>query len=409
MRRFLVLLIAALIVPGIVPAANPENIDSSPTHKIDVSKAVDTGTGESIYKITAEMPSSSISGLSFHVSSNADNRWSLSRETEGELKYGYFEYQGRQSDITTRIGRQQITNSLLYSDLDGIAVHSQFDSTLDASLFAGSPALQTDEITPTEGTTYGAYILYRKSRYHFRLTYQNIHYSAARQQAAGLTFRSELPFKLNLSGRNQYIEDTTPQNTYYYRLGLGQLWIKPLVSLLLSNTYAPEVALIAGKDDEDSFLGASLSFNSLPSVTIEFNAKGYDLVGAAETANSYYYSTNIKWHRPSTRPSKCYIGGETGIMVSDSEAEEYYLVRLYSGWENTGDVPFIDSFNTALTYKEYEQLSSDEDKEILLSFGCAKKLLDDNFSIKLKGLISQAPDEEDNLQGGISFDYHFAN
>ncbi len=408
MRRFLgLLLLVAMIGPPHVLAQELESqlSDQSGTNQIDVSKAVNEGTGESVYSVIAEVPSERFSGLSFHVSSSRDEQWSFSEPGEGELKYGFFEYQGLQSSFKTRIGRQELTRSTLYNRLDGININTHINQAFDATFFAGSPAYDSNEIDVAERATVGGYLIYAKNNRQLAIAYQKINAKADEQEAAELGFRAPLPFQLKLSGQNNFNKESSPQRTYNYRLDFAASWLTPLASRLQINKFAPSLALTAGRDDIDSYIGTILSFQPKEKVTVELNARGYDLLAGEDAAEMYYYSTQVSLKSCPEND----IGAETGAMLGATDGEQYLLLRLFYNWQDLDYVPMIDFINTDITYKNYMQPASDDDKAISLSLDCGKRLLGETLLVKLSGNYSQAPDEDSILEGGIRFDYHFQN
>ena len=408
MRRFIgLLLLVAMIGLTHVLAQELESqtSDSAGINQIDVSKEVKEGTRGFVYTVIAEIPSERFSGLSFHVSSSKDDQWRLAEQGEGELQYGYFEYQGRQSYINTRLGRQQLTYSTLYNRLDGINISSYINKSFAATFYAGSPAYDANEIAVEERATIGGYLLFAQDKRQLTIAYQKINAKDDNQEATALGFRMPLPLNLKFSGHTNFTKGVTLERTHSYRLDFGSALLKPLSAMFQIENLAPVLALTSGKDDIDSYLGTIVSLQPREKVSLELIARGYELFAGEDDARRYYYSTQVSFKSGSAND----VGAETGAMVSTIGSEQYVLLRVFYNQQKLDDVPVIDFINTDITYKDYTQPSSNDDKAVSLSFGCGKRLLGNALLVKLSGNYSQVPDADNILEGGIRFDYHFQN
>lgn len=355
-------------------------------------------------------------GLSFHLYGwgrwdVADNNY-YEDSTDGELLYGYLEYNGEKANLRTRLGRQYIFSGVANETVDGLSVRSDLGQYFSASVYAGLPVAYADSNGRDGDSVFGGRIAnHMPGWYDVGLSYQKVRSdSEDAEEKAGLDLSAYLPYAVNLYGFSAYNLDSEEwsEHSYELRFAAGSVQLRPYFQHFQYDDYfatsaegANPFPSLASSGEELSILGAEATLPAGDSWTLIANVKQYDYDVLNDTA--LYYSGRAIW----TSDNANQIGSEVGIMDGDEERNQYVLFRVFGDWQQLPEMLPFGYLSSELVYVDYEQPIYGEDSSLFMSLGVGRMFFDDALECKLSADFSQDPYYDEDLRGMLSFSYRF--
>jgi hypothetical protein len=357
-----------------------------------------------------------VPGLAFYL--NAWGRWDMAdnnyfREaTDGELLYGYLEYRGEQAQFNARFGRQQVFEGVANDAVDGLKFSSDLGRYFSGSVYAGQPAALDSEQGRSGDSIYGGHLVHHMiGWYDLGLSYKKIRNNSNDvEEMAGVDLSAYLPHGINLYGFSAYNLDTEDWGEHSYELDftIGPVSLRPYYQKFQYEDYFGTTAILvnpfrflAGTGEELQVGGADLTMPVGDSWTLAAKAKHYDYKVLDDT--SQYISGQATW----SSEGRTQIGAELGYMNGDAAQNDYYLVRLFSYWDQLPDSLPLSFVSGDLIYVGYDQEIYGKDSSLFVSMGAGRKFLKEALEIKLSGDYSCDPYFDGDLRGMLTASYSF--
>ncbi len=406
MKSIFLLILLLSIATGSLRAAESQFQTETVLTYFDTPASSLYTTGNTVYAFQADVSPQAGPGLSFHI-----NGKGLMTQTDGrrhndisqaELELGYLEYRGDRAGFNARLGRQYIHEGTLVNVIDGMKIQSSLGNYFSASMFGGQPANIYNAGEQIAASTYGGRLT-NFSRWHrFSLSYQKFESSETIEEVGGLNLKTNLPAGLTLTGQSYYDMINHIERSRDLRLSFSKRWISPLLRLLKRDTSKQDnspLAIVAGNNQDFSYLGTELSLPATSRAKLFLNIKNYDYV--VEDNSARYYSSRLHW----TASTKDYMGAETGFMQSRSRNNNYQIIRLYGHWTPSTNLFPFDNISSEATLINFPHREAGANKSVFMSFRCGKNLFDDQWQMGFSGNVNRAGDQETSLLGLVTLSY----
>ena len=296
MKSIFLLILLLSIATGSLRAAESQFQTETVLTYFDTPASSLYTTGNTVYAFQADVSPQAGPGLSFHI-----NGKGLMTQTDGrrhndisqaELELGYLEYRGDRAGFNARLGRQYIHEGTLVNVIDGMKIQSSLGNYFSASMFGGQPANIYNAGEQIAASTYGGRLT-NFSRWHrLSLSYQQFESSETIEEVGGLNLKTTLPAGLTLTGQSYYDMINHIERSRDLRLSFSKRWISPLLRLLKRDTSKQDnspLAIVAGNNQDFSYLGTELSLPATSRAKLFLNIKNYDYV--VEDNSARYYSS----------------------------------------------------------------------------------------------------------------------
>ena len=355
-------------------------------------------------------------GMAFHMygwgrSDFADNNY-YSDATTGELLYGYLEYRNEQAHFNAKLGRQHLFEGVTNEAVDGLRLSSDLGQFFTGSIYAGQPVGLDDTQGRSGDILYGVHLIHHMiGQYDLGLSYKRIKNDSREvEEMAGLDLSAYLPFGIDLYGFSAYnlANDGWAEHSYDLNFTIGPVSMRPYYQKFQYDDYFGTTAkvvnpfsFLANTDEKLQVVGTDLTLPVGESWTMTAKAKHYDYDVLDET--SQYYAYQSTWSGEGANQ----IGTEFGFMNGDTARNSYYLVRLFTYWDQIADFWPISFISTDLVYVVYDTAIYNEDQSLFLSLGVGKKFVDEKLELKLSADYSQDPYFDNDLRGMLTASYHF--
>jgi len=365
-------------------------------------------------QIDAETPNEP--GLAFHL--YGWGRWDMADngyytdDTAGELLYGYLEYTHAQARFNARFGRQSIFEGVANEVVDGLRLSSDLGRYFSVSLYGGQPAALAEENGRDGDSIFGGRLAnHLAGWYDLGLSYKKIRSdSDDAEEMTGVDLSLYLPAGINLYGFSAYNNVTGDwgEHSYELRFTLGPLTVRPFYQQFNYEDYfgtgansANPFRFLAGTGEELTVVGGDLLLSVGDAWNLVGKVKHYDYEVLDDT--SQFYSIQSTW----SGEGHSQVGGELGYMKGDVAQNDYYLVRLFTYWDQVSEACPLDFVSGDLVYVGYDQKIYDEDSSLFISLGLGKKFLDDALVLKVSGDYSVDPYFDNDLRGMLTASYRF--
>ncbi len=337
----------------------------------------------------------------------------FTRDTAGELLYGYVEYADERNDLDLRLGRQHIFAGVSNESLDGLSASGSLSPYFFLSAYAGYPVSQNQENGYGGDSLIGGRIehhwgtIYKVGSSYKRM----VNNGNQASETLGLDMSFALPGEVNLHGFSNRNLDTDQwaEHSYDLRANLFNFRINSFFQRFQYKDYfsrgnstgGPFRYLVGTEETLTVFGGDILWHESLQwESAFEVKNYSYDKRGGA----SQFFSGQLTWHNGDDLSK---IGGEIGYMNGDTAETKYMLARGFVYWDL-----FIENLPTSfvsydLLFVSYDQNINGEDSSLFTSLGFGSKFLDDNLSVALTIDYSIDPYFDSDFRGILLTSYKF--
>jgi len=331
---------------------------------------------------------------------------------DGELMYGYLEYNRTDYSLNFKLGRQHVMTGVINDSLDGVGVQSALTPYFKFAVYGGSPVELSSESGRAGDSIWGGRVAgHRGAAYEVGFSYKNI-YSDGQddEEYAGFDLFAELPLNINFFGFSSYNLDTRGwgEHLYELRFDVGDFYFRPFYQRYryedLFNTKdnsANPFRFLADTGEILSVLGSDVSWRRFNQVDLgaKFNYYDYDLRDDA----AFYVEANATWHLNAlTR-----IGGQLGRMNGDTSETSYLLTRAFFYWNMPSNLSRLGFITGDAMYVNYDQAIYGQDYSLWLSLGCGLRFFDDAMQVKLSGDWSNGPFFDSDLGGQLKIEYTY--
>lgn len=356
-------------------------------------------------------------GLAFHMygwgRADLANNDYYADDTEGELLYGYLEYTRKEARFNARLGRQQVFEGVANDAVDGVRFSSDLGRYFSGSLYAGQP-VALDIVSGSSGDSiYGGRLASHLAPwYDLGLSYKQISNDGdIADEKTGVDLSAYLPYDVSLYGLSSYNLESEGwgEHSYELRFPLGPVALRPYFQEFQYEDYfstgvnsAGPFRFLAGTAERLRVGGADLTLPVGEAWVLVAKAKHYDYEVFDDS--SQYSGAQASW---STGTGHSQIGGEFGYMNGDKAQNDYYLVRLFSYWDQLPTGSPVGFVSGDMVFVGYDQAIYGEDSSLFISLGVGKKFLDDTLELKLSADYSNDPYFDQDLRGMLTASYRF--
>jgi len=355
-------------------------------------------------------------GLAFHLygwgrADLADNDY-FKDSTAGELLYGYLEYSQKQARFNARLGRQYVFEGVANESLDGLRLSSDLGKYFSGSVYAGQQVALASVNGRSGDSIYGGRLVnHMAGLYDLGLSYKKIRNdSEDAEEVTGFDMSVYLPHNVNLYGSSSFnlLTDSWAEHSYELTASVGPVSIRPYFQRFQYEDYfgtgansANPFRFLADSNEQLVVLGSDLTLKVNEAWTLVGKGKNYDYQKLNDS--SQYYAAQATW----SGEEHSQIGAEIGFMVGDTAQNDYYLVRIFTYWDQLTETCPVDFISSDLVYVGYDQSIYGEDSSLFLSLGTGKKFMDDALELKLSADYSNDPYFDQDLRGMLTASYRF--
>jgi len=333
-------------------------------------------------------------------------------QAEGELLYGYLQYQSVEKGIIARLGRQAVVAGVTNESLNGLYLKTSFNPAVDLSVFAGTPVSLDDTEGSGGDSIYGGRLGLRlAARYNIGLSYKMIRNdSTDAEEFAGVDFGLSFN-KFFINGASSYnlITEDFAEHSYEALFSFAKTRFTLFYQLYAFEDYfgtgannANPFRIMAQTSEELSTYGLDITRNITGSVEAGFKLarNDYDL---GEASN--YGALILAWHGKDLSG----IGGEIGLSDGGQNGQnDMFMARFYAYKEITGN-KLLDQLSCDLLYAKYGEPIYGEDTSIFASIAGSRKVMVDNLRLKLSADYESGPYFDNDFRGMVSLIYFYKN
>ncbi|MBU0484753.1 MAG: hypothetical protein KKB30_09605 [Proteobacteria bacterium] len=334
--------------------------------------------------------------------------------TDGEVLYGYLEYSKKEARFNAKLGRQHVFEGVANETLDGLRISSDLGRYFSGSLYGGQQVAMSDEQGRSGDSIYGGRLSHHLiGRYALGVSYKKItNDSEDAEEMTGVDLAAYLPYDVNLFGNSTYNFESEDwaEHSYEMRATFGQLAVRPYFQKFKYDDYFATGANSAGPfrfladSGEELTVGGgdfTLSLDSTWVLVGKFKHYTYEVLDDA----SPYYGAQATW----SGEKHCQIGGEVGYMNGEVAQNDYYLVRLFTYWDQLPAILPIGFVSADVVYVGYDKPIYEEDNSLFVSLGAGKKFMEDALELKLSGDYSSDPYFDQDVRGMLTASYRFGH
>jgi hypothetical protein len=333
-------------------------------------------------------------------------------QADGELLYGYLQYQSVEKGIIARLGRQAVVAGVAKESLNGLYLKAAFNTAIDLSVYGGSPVSLDDTDGHDGDSIYGGRLGFRlAARYNFGVSYKKIkNDSTDAEEMAGVDIGLSFD-KLFITGASSYnlITEGFAEHSYEALFSYTENRFNLFYQHYAFEDYfgtgannANPFRIMAQTSEKLTTYGLDMTHNFSDSVEGGFKLarNDYDLGNA-----SNYGALVVDWHGEDLTG----IGGEFGVSRGgENDRNDMLLARIYGYKEITGN-RLIDQLSCDLLYAKYGESIYGEDTSIFVSLAGSRKIVIDNLRLKLSADYESGPYFDNDFRGMVSLIYLYSN
>jgi len=355
-------------------------------------------------------------GLSFHLYGwgryDFNHSGSYDDNPDGELIYGYLEYNQPDYSLNLKVGRQHLMTGIINNSIDGIGIQSALTPYFKFSVFGGSPVGLSSEPGRSADSIYGGRVAgHRGADYEIGFSYKKKNSDGEKdEELAGFDLFAELPLNINFFGFSSYNLDTRGwgQHLYEFRFDIADFGFRPSYQRYRYEDFfntqdnsANPFRFLADTGEILSVVGSDVVWHRFSQVDIgaKFNYYDYDLRDDA----ALYVEANANWYLNGLTQ----VGGQLGRMNGDTDDTRYMLSRAFFYWNMPANLSRLGFVTGDVMYVYYDKNRYGHDSSLWLSLGGGWRFLDDAMQIKLSGDWSNDPYFQSDLRGLLKIEYNY--
>jgi hypothetical protein len=332
-------------------------------------------------------------------------------QADGELLYGYLQYQSAEKGITARFGRQAVFAGVANESLSGILLQASLSPSMSLSVYAGQPVSLESTAGRSGDFIYGGRFGFRLAgRQNIGVSYKMVRNDSTDAEEMvgmdfGLSFNS-----LFLTGASSYnlLSSGFAEHSYEALFAAEKIRYSLFYQHFAFEDYfgteannANPFRILAQSSEELTSYGLEITRSATETIEggIKLARNDYELADA-----SYYGALVASWHGTDLSG----IGGEFGLSKGDNDQNNMMLARLYGYQEMPGNL-FLDLISLDLLFAMYDQEIYGEDTSIFVSAAASRKILNKNLRLKVSADYESGPYFDNDFRGLLSFIYQYSN
>jgi|GEM_PF-440060 len=329
---------------------------------------------------------------------------------DGELLYGYLEYNRSDYGLNLKLGRQHIFDGIINSSIDGLGIKSSLTPYLSLSFYGGSPvALSSDNGRAGDSFWGGRIAAHLGSRYELGLSYMLENSDGVKDgEKVGVDLYLMLPGDIYLRGQSAYNLDTRGWGEHFVEAGLdvGDFHLRPVFERYQFIDYfnkkdnsADPFRFLADTDEILTVLGGDVLWRRFGQVDLGAKILHYSYDQRDDDA--MYYEGNLAWYvNGHTR-----IGGQIGRMDGGTSETAYFLTRGFFHWDRPLDFIPLGFITGDIVNVHYDADIFGKDNALSVSLGTGVKFFNDSLEMKLSADYSSDPYFDSDLRGMLTIRY----
>jgi hypothetical protein len=340
----------------------------------------------------------SVHGYGWIRADLADSAY-FEEHSDGELLYGYLAYAKPYSAFQLALGRKQIFAGVTNATVDGLQLDMGLDGVLTAMLFGGVTDVSDDA---GSDTTYGGRLAFHpRPAYELALSYRTIDVESGSDEKVGIDLSMNWSDWLTfhgLSGFNTESKDWHEHN-YSAALRYNNFSFEPAYQYFSYRDYFGNGAeashlfqFLEQSDEQVTIAGADIQYEGSAALRLAGRYRQYTYTLRQETADYYAALASVDL------PGSSQLGGETGRMAGETDANIYTLYRVYFYWFNPFKWKRSAFISGDAIFQAYDAPVFGRDNATNYSLSTGARFFRDVLEVKLTGAYSQDPYFDENLE-----------
>jgi hypothetical protein len=331
---------------------------------------------------------------------------------DGELLYGYLEYNQPDYGLNLKLGRQHIMTGVINNSIDGIGLKSALTSYFKFSAYGGSPVDLSEKEGRSGDSIWGGRIAgHRGADFEAGLSYKKKKSDGNDdEELAGVDLFAVLPLNINFFGFSSYNLDTSGfgEHSYDIRFDIFDFNFRPFYQRFRYEDFfntkdnsANPFRFLAETEEILSVVGTDATYSGFTSLALGAKINYYDYDKRDD--NSLYVEGNAAWYFNGLTQ----LGGQLGRMNGDSSETKYFLSRGFFYWDDPNKLLWLAFLSGDIMYVHYDEEIYDQDYSFWVSLGGGWRFWDDTLEIKLSGDWSDDPFFDSDLRGMLKIQYTY--
>jgi hypothetical protein len=331
---------------------------------------------------------------------------------DGELLYGYLEYNLPDYGTNFTLGRQHVMAGIINNSIDGLGVKSTLTPYFKYALYGGSPVGLSSEGGRSGDSFWGGRVAgHKAAEYEIGLSYKKKNSDGdSDEEMAGFDLFAELPFDINFFGFSSYNLDTDGwgEHSYEIRFDIYDFNFRPFYQRYRYEDFfntkdnsANPFRFLADTGEILSSVGSDVIWQGFNQVDLGAKINFYDYDRRDE--NAFYFEGNANWNLNGLTQ----IGGQLGRMNGDSDETRYLLTRAFFYWNMPSALLRSGFISGDAMYVHYDEEIYGKNYSLWLSLGGGMRFFDDALEVKLSGDWSKDPFFDSNIRGLLKIQYTY--
>jgi hypothetical protein len=355
-------------------------------------------------------------GLSLHMSGwgryDFNDSDYFEDNPDGELLYGYLEYNRPDYGQNFTLGRQHIMAGIINNSIDGLGVKSALTPYFKFALYGGSPVGLSSEGGRSGDSIWGGRVAgHKAAEYEIGLSYKKKNSDGDEdEEMAGFDLFAELPLNTNFFGFSSYNLDTNGwgEHSYEIRFDIYDFNFRPFYQRYRYEDFfntkdnsANPFRFLAETDEILSSLGSDIIWQRFNQVDLGAKLILYDYDRRDDKA--FYVEGNANWNLNGLTQ----IGGKFGRMNGDTDETRYLLTRAFFYWNTPSILSRLGFITGDAMYVHYDEEIYGQEYSLWLSLGGGMRFFDDALEVKLSGDWSNDPFFDSDIRGLLKIQYTY--
>jgi hypothetical protein len=331
---------------------------------------------------------------------------------DGELLYGYLEYNRPDYGLNFTLGRQHIMAGIINNSIDGLGIKSALTPYFNFAIYGGSPVgLSSDGGRSGDSIWGGRVAGHKAADYEIGFSYKKKKSDGDDdEEMAGFDLFAQLPLGMNFFGFSSYNLDTDGwgEHSYDVRFDIFDFNFRPFYQRFRYEDFfntkdnsANPFRFLADTDEILSSVGTDLLWQRFDQLGLGAKLNFYDYDRRDD--NAFYLEGNANWNLNGLTQ----IGGQLGRMDGDTDETRYYLTRAFFYWNEPGFLSRLGFITGDAMYVHYDEEIYSQDYSLWLSLGTGMRFLDDAMEVKLSGDWSDDPFFDSDIRGLLKIQYTY--
>lgn len=353
-------------------------------------------------------------GLSLHISGwgryDFNDSDYFEDNPDGELLYGYLEYNRPDYGLNFTLGRQHIMAGIINNSIDGLGVKSALTPYFKFALYGGSPVGLSSESGRSGDSIWGGRVAgHKAAEYEIGLSYKKKKSDGDDdEEMAGFDLFAELPLNINFFGFSSYNLDTNGwgEHSYEIRFDIFDFNFRPFYQRFRYEDFfntkdnsANPFRFLADSGEILSSIGSDIIWQRFNQVDLGAKLNLYDYDRRDDKA--FYFEGNANWHLNGLTQ----IGGKLGRMNGDTDEARYLLTRAFFYWNMPSILSRLGFITGDAMYVHYDEEIFGQNYSLWLSLGGGMRFFDDALEVKLSGDWSSDPFFDSDIRGLLKIQY----